>query len=239
MSENRLQKYIERPLSFPGRLRKQPILISDSKGNYLKNHSDLFDQYGYFVDFQCRSGARFGDYLSWLNYNLDKKVRQYGNIILYVWLGTCDLTFRKGRFIDLRHNNDSIAVSYLKHQINRYCEFVSNYPTVSLVFLEIPPYSIISWNRSRGHRDPTSFHSQDLILYERICLVNEYIKEVNRLSSVVSPRFNLDLLKYRKTKGHSRRSISYSPYKDGIHPNVILARVWMKRIIAQIFKDCV
>ncbi|MCG7867917.1 MAG: hypothetical protein JAY74_16355 [Candidatus Thiodiazotropha taylori] len=238
MSDNRLQKYIDRPLIPPGRLKRQCILISDSKGNYLKSHSDLIDQFGYFIDFQCRPGARFADYFCWLNLNLHKKVRQYGNIVLYVWLGTCDLTCRKGRFVELRHTDDISAVLYLKNQINRYLKFVASFSSVKLVFLEIPPYSIVEWNKSKGHRNPGSFQSQDLILYERICHVNDYIQEVNETKTVNSPRFHLDLMKYRKRKGHSIKSINYSPYKDGIHPKLTLARCWMKRIVSLVFKDC-
>lgn len=239
MSQSKLQKYVDAPFHFYGRLKKQPILISDSKGNYLKYHSDLIEQFGYFIDFQCRSGARIADYFYWLQSNLHKKVQQFGNIVLYVWLGTCDLTCRKGKFIALRHDSDNLAVSYLKNQIDRYLSFVSKFPTVQLVFLEIPPYSIQAWNNSKGHRDPSVFLSQDLILYERIILVNEYIKEINFQRSVESPRFKLDLLRYRKSKnGDQRKSINYNSYKDGIHPNPVLARYWMKRIIARIFIDC-
>lgn len=238
---SKLQKYVDTPIRVPGRLRKQPILISDSKGNYLRNHSDLIEQFGYNIEFQCRGGSRFADHFNWLWYNLQNKVDKYGQIILYVFLGTCDLSLKKGKYIELRHDDDRIAVTYLQHQINRFLNFVSNFPTVSIVFLEIPPYSLQVWNQSRGHRDPSSFRSQDLVLYERISLVNEYIKCINEQLGVVSPRFNLDLLRCRKAKGanQGRTSINFSNYKDGVHPKQLLARCWMKRIVLLIFRDCV
>lgn len=240
MSHTKLRKYVEAPIRFSGRLTKQPILIGDSKGNYLKSHSDLIEQFHSFIDFQCRGGARFADYFPWLVKNLQKKVDRYGCITLYIFLGTCDLTTRKGKYIELRHTDDAIAVSYLKYQIDRFFNFVSNFPTVSIVFLEIPPYSIQEWNKSRGHRDYKSFLSQDLALYERLSLVNEYIKTVNERTNVKSPRFHLDLLRTRKCTGdsHKRASINFAGYKDGIHPLPLLARCWLKRIIILILADC-
>lgn len=239
---SKLVKYVERPIHFQGTLRKQAILIADSKGNYLKPHADLIEQFGYHIEFECRSGARFADYYYWLQSNLYRKVQQFGHIILYIFLGTCDLTTRKGKFIDLRQDDDNKAFYYLKFQIDRYLHFISKFPTVSVVFLEIPPYSIQTWNSSRGHRDPSTFCTNDKILNERIILVNDYIKAVNenRTHPVHSPRFNLDLKRYRKAKGdkHSKSSLTFANYKDGIHPTPLLSRVWLKRIILLILKDC-
>ena len=241
MNETALNRYINRPFNFHGKLTKQPILIADSKGNYLKPHEDLIRQFGYSIDFQCFPGARFSDYYFWLKNNLHKKVRQFGQIVLYIWLGTCDFTYKKGREINLRHADDNAAVSYLKFQIDRYFDFVANFPTVSIIFLEIPYYSLESYYSSKGHRDPTIFRSQDLVLKERIALVNEYIKEVNQFTSVISPRFNLDLIRFHKSKGddHKRAKISFANFKDGIHPKLTLARYWTKRIVAHILADCV
>lgn len=238
---SKLQKYVNIPIRDPGRLRKHPILVSDSKGNYLRTHSDLIEQFGYNVEFQCRGGAIFVDQFYLLQSNLRKKVHQFGEIVLYVFLGTCDLTLKKGKYIELRHDNDHAAVSYLLFQINRFLNFVSNFPSVSIVFLEIPPYSLQAWNKSRGHRDPFSFQSQDLILHQRICLINDYIRGINHSKDVVSPRFNLDLHRYRKSSGSNqgRTSINFSNYKDGVHPKPLLARCWMKRIVLRIFTDCV
>ena len=172
----------------------------------------MINQFHYSLEFQCRGGARFQDYFYWLQHNLSNKVAQYGKIVLYVWLGTCDFTvksdlqdptvshrnFKKKIYIQLRHETVSEAVSYLKYQTARYLSIISNFPSVSVVFLEVPPYSIKQWNRNKGHRD--IFHSQDLILSERMSLVNEYIRFVNENNSVTSPRFKIDLLIFRKSK---------------------------------------
>ena len=52
MNETALNRYINRPFNFHGKLTKQPILIADSKGNYLKPHEYLIRQFGYSIDFQ-------------------------------------------------------------------------------------------------------------------------------------------------------------------------------------------
>ena len=71
--------------------------------------------------------------------------------------------------------------------------------------------------------------------------MNEYIKEVNQFTSVISPRFNFDLIRFHKSKGddHKRAKISFVNFKDGIHPKLTLARYWTKRIVAHILVDCV
>lgn len=242
MSQNRINKYVDSPIYFSGKLRSKSFLISDSKGNYVRKHSDLIEDFGYSIEFICKGGARFADQYYWLTRNLHNKVRQYGSIVLYIWLGTCDLTSKQGKYIDLRHNDDKVAISYLKFQIDRFLSVISGYPSVRIVFLEIPEYSIECYNRSRGHKDPKIFHSSDLVLTERISLVNEYIREINSCRGVRSPRFKFDLLNYRKAKRETtfkRTTLNFSNYNDGIHPNYRLARCWMKRIVVQILRDCV
>ena len=157
---NKLQKYVDRALRHPGRLRIHAILISDSKGNYLRKHHDLISQFGYQIEFQCHGGARFYEYFYWLQKNLVNRVRICGQVVLYIFLGTCELTLKRAKFIDLKHEKDENAVSYVQYQIQRCLNYVSNFPTVSIVFLQIPPYSIQAWNSSRGHRDPSSFSFQ-------------------------------------------------------------------------------
>ena len=241
MSKAKFEKYLNKPLILNRPLRKQPILLSDSKGNYLKPYTEYIEQYGYTIDLACKKGARFCDSYFWLERNLARKVQNYNQVVLFVLLGTCDLTVRKGKYIQLRHSSDSIAVSYLQSQIDRYIRFVSEFSSVTLIFLDIVPYSIKEWNKSRGHSDPDLFLQQDLELYERICLVNDYIRHVNYCAGVKSPNLKSDLIRYRKAKLNKgyRVSVSFSYYLDGIHPGPLLACCWMKRIIACSFMHCI
>lgn len=240
------------PVQFTGTLTSQPIFISDSKGVYLKNHASTICQSVCYIDFECKKGARFADYFCWLQKNLHRKVNQFGYVTLYIFLGTCDLTklvyvseksgnrTRQKRYIGLRHSTDYAAVNYITGQIDKICCLVSYFPTVSVVFLEIPPYSIREWNRYQGHPKPDNFESQNRILYERISLVNDYIREINSALLHESPRFSKDLKRGRKEKGqHRRYSLCFKEYKDGIHSRSLLSRVWMKRILLRIIKECV
>ena len=52
--------------SFSRNTSETGFLIADSKGNYLKAHADKIEQFGYHINFQCRSGASFADYYYWL-----------------------------------------------------------------------------------------------------------------------------------------------------------------------------
>lgn len=247
-TSKKIAKYANKPINFDGHFRKKPIIISDSKGNYLKKDGTVIQkQVKDHIEFECRSGARLPDYYYWLKRNLHHKVHQFGEIVLYIFLGTCDLTKifhppenRRRKYIELRHQDDTTAVNYIRDQIDKYFLFVSQFPSVSIVFLEIPPYCIREWNRCQGHPNPEIFKSQDQILYERISIINEYIKAVNEISRVESPKFNLDLKRGRKeSDGHRTYSLCFSAYKDGIHSGPVLTRCWMRRIMLRIITDCV
>ena len=251
MSKHKILKYNERPTNFTGPLKYKPILLSDSKGNYLREFSSIIEETGYSIEFQCRGGLRLLDQFFWLRHNLYKKVNKYGHVVVFVWLGTCDLTVKKSEqlinehgirikrnFIDLRHNSEAEAVGYFRDQIVKYVNFVSQFPTVKIVFLDIPFYSIQEYNKYLGNRNCDAFKSSDLELTNRITLCNECIKLVNESMGVVSPKFKNDLLNFRKGKQEARSSLSFSLYKDGLHPNKELAYCWMKKIVSLVFIYC-
>lgn len=239
MSKNKFQKFIDKPLIRPEQLVYKPILISTSKGNYLKNHVDLARSYNLEIDFHCKPGGRFNDFYIWLNRELPTKLHTHKKVVLYIWLGTCDLSYKSGRFVYLRHVTDNAAVSYLIEQIDKFRKLLLRFgPSVKPVFLEIPPYSIQNWNLVKGHPDPGVFKADDVALGHRIALVNEYISCVNEKHNVLSIKFKLDLLKVRKGKHSKRISVHFADLKDGIHPTPLLARYWMKRLITRIFIDC-
>jgi hypothetical protein len=153
MSVSKLEKDLQIPIKPTGRLNYKPIIIADSKGRYIHSHSDLLSQFGYSAKFIYRGGARLADYFPWLVKSLQGEVNQYGNIVIYLWLGTCDLTRRNGRYITLRHSAEKQAVEYIQYQLYRYNHFIAAFPNVKIVFLEIPSFSIREWNKSKGHTD--------------------------------------------------------------------------------------
>lgn len=236
MSLSKLQKFLEKPIEAPHSLRYKPVLVTSSKGFSLKHHLDIIQNFGYTIDFHCRAGARFDQSYYWLTKNLSNIVEKNDSVLLYIWLGTCDITTKKGPFISLSHKTDEECNSYLKYHIGNIISFVSKFPTVKLVFLEIPPYSIQRWNDYKGHANSESFAQHDIVLERRVEYLNNYIKEVNSKSGVNSLNFRCDLLQYKRAG--RKPSINYSLYKDGIHPNPVLARFWMKRLVTKVFSDC-
>ena len=240
MSVSKIQKFIDKPIVCNEVITRQPLLVTSSKGFSIKRNCDLISELGYYLDIKAEAGGQFASLYPWIVKNLPYKVQQFETLVLYVWLGTCDLTFKEGKYIKLRHTTDQQAQQYLVYQINKWIQFVRKFSTVKLIFLEIPPYSITQWNSYKGHANPQIFHQDDKVLLRRICYLNEYLTEVNFQSGVQSPKFILDTLLYRKKQGETRRShVNYKLFKDGVHPSQLLARCWTKKLIAAVLKDCV
>lgn len=124
--------------------------------------------------------------------------------------------------------------------IQKYENFVSRFPSVRIIWLDIPPYSISLWNKSRFHRNSEQFKTQDFVLQERIVFVNDYLKSINSRRGYSSIRFRADLLHYRKksSKSSNRSSINFNLYKDGIHPGLILSKYWARRYAQRAIVDC-
>ena len=99
MSKCKITKYLEKPLVLNKPLTKHLNLLSDSKGNYLKPYTEYTDKYGHSVDFACKKGTRFCYSYIWLEKILPGKVQKYKQVVFYVFLGTCDLTVRQGKYI--------------------------------------------------------------------------------------------------------------------------------------------
>ena len=239
MTEKKLLKFVEKPLVVNHEQKKHAILISSSKGNYIKPHSDILYSVNYNVEFVCRGGATFPEQFCWLQRNLHYRVRTYSQIVLFIWLGTCDLTQKHGKFIQLKHCTEEEAVNYFIYQTTRFMSYVSHFPSVKIVFLEVPPYSISEWNKYKGHTSPDQFHVDDITLNNRIILVDEFIRQVTEARNFSSPRFKLDVLRYTQEKnGPQRSSVNYNLFKDGIPPKPGLARYWMKRFVIKVTSLC-
>lgn len=156
---------------------------------------------------------------------------------MYIWLGTCDLTAKASNHsLVLRNEDGDDCYRYVFNQIERYYRLVAPLQKVKLIFLQIPPYSIVRWHTNRNIPITDGNKVDDLVLYRRVCYINEYIDTINDRDMVSSVRFRLDLCQERKaTNKEGRKSISYSQYLDGIHPNEHLSKVWLKRIMERAF----
>ena len=232
MSVLKIKKLLEKPLPEVGTdIFRKVVLISDSKGGCLRRVDKNLN-----IRYICKGGATFRQQF----YFIKHRIATFGrNTHFLIFLGTCDLTCKNGKFIKLNSTTDE-SVQSVFYFTEKFREPFRKHG-FSYSFLEIPPYTIAGWNSFKGHSSPDSFLDDDKILNHQIALVNERFKEINRENLVQSPRFSLDL--YRSHTSSSRRGsrpskYNFKLYTDGIHPSEILSRCWLRSIVLHIIKYC-
>lgn len=253
MTERRLNKNIQRTDDDTGvkPLRLKPVVVSDSKGKYLKACVSQNRNPESKILWRAKGGATTLDRYLWLKENVDVLIDKYGPLSVYVFTGSCDLSIKQslttstpGRkrsritrspFIQLR---GATSVELLK----RHYVWIQNLlkrKNVKLTFLHIPLYSIERWNKTKGHPDPHSYKSDDRKLTEYVLSINNFIDALNQELGTYSPKFNQDLKRSRKAKkGKQRYSWNFNMYFDGVHPKNKLAKSWLKSISRKVNKDC-
>lgn len=245
MSFSKLVKFNQAPRGLPNGIRTLvPVILSDSKGFSLKNQitNHPVDQ---SIEWCCESGAQTYDRVEWLSKNIERLVNNLGNIHLYVWLGTNDLTTidKSTKHISLKHEDNS-TIQELSTYYQLIAETISIFPECKLTFLEIPPFSIEIWNKGKDHLEPHIFREQDHKLCDQINDLNQIIRHMNNSLESHSPNFSLTLYqnpKYRKGNHRElaqRKTYNFNLYRDGIHPSYSLAVNWLKRISIQMQRDC-
>jgi hypothetical protein len=115
-----------------------------------------------------------------------------------VWLGTSDLTDYNGKFVTLSANKD--IVDSLINTYQKCIDLLKPYPACKLTFFEIPPYSIIDFNKSRKHSDPKSFKKDEEDILANIIKVNEHIRHINTSLNTFSPIFGADVSHHHSEK---------------------------------------
>ena len=109
--------------------------------------------------------------------------------------------------------------------------------------METPVYSIKNWNESKGHKDPNVFVEQDENLSTQIYTLNGKVREINNSLGTHSPDFSSDLRandKYRCGKDRKLKTKQYYNFKlysDGIHPDSLLSKTWLRKISEQAKRD--
>ena len=150
-----------------------------------------------------KSGATTFDRYLWLCQNIDNLIQEYGNLSVYIFTGTCDLTIRqrikvwfgknqrfvKSKYVTLRTPDsvDLLQRHYL--MIKRMLEIKG----VKLTFFNVPLYSIERWNKAKGHPHPRDFRLNDKRLTEYVKAVNMFINKINKDMGTYSPKLNEDL----------------------------------------------
>ena len=238
MSYKRLRENVQKyPKAQPAVLPWKPVIITDSKGKYLRQVS-VADKTESKILWYGRGGFNSNDVVKFLSVKkINSLLKLHGRISLYLWVGTCDFT-RKGK----RH-------VYLRKPLQKtFDQFRTNLETIKrrcsssrikLTFVHVPFYSIEIWNKNKGHPNVEIFKKDDKELTELIRKVNCYIDNANNDINSYSPRLNADIERSRKRKnGKQRYSLRFSLFIDGIHPDKKLARSWLTSIKRRINIDC-
>ena len=161
MSENRVSKSIRRYYINPKEVRRRttlrkPVLLSDSKGNYIQRQITSEHCLNIIFFWQRLDCSR----LYWLGRkHLPNKLDKEEKLTFYVWLGTCDLTYyeKSTRFISLETDNDS-NIRYIIRKLKELKEIITaQFVRSEVVFLEVPSLSIQHWNHSREHKNYKEF----------------------------------------------------------------------------------
>ncbi|CAG2190666.1 unnamed protein product [Mytilus edulis] len=142
MSIKKLNDYLKKPdLPIKGGKALTPVLFSDSKGNYLERQ--IRPGIIRVIKFWREKGRTTKRGVQWLRDNIATKIGQLDNISIYVWLGTCDLTYYnyKTKYIE-QHPDPSEAIKDTVDNLNEIVKIVQNYPGCKVTLLEVPPISI-------------------------------------------------------------------------------------------------
>ena len=237
MSDTKLQKYLTKYSTTvpPNPLPFTPALLAASKGKDLELEAVRANN-PCQIKFWCKRGATIQKELLWLQGNLHRKVAKHKNILLFIWLGTCDLTQKQGKtkFIALRDKNVERATNNIILQLRDLLQEVHRFPSIQPVFLENPIYSIVAYNKAKGHLHPEIYLDEDPILIQQVESLNSKIKILNTELGhrpTISPQFSQDLEQRRKDKGGKVRNyFNLKLFRDGLHPDVLLATVWLRKI---------
>ncbi|VDI11084.1 Hypothetical predicted protein [Mytilus galloprovincialis] len=243
MSETKLAKYLRTHNFVPptGQTRRRPVILSYSKGFSLRNN--IISPFDQNIIWWCKKGVTIEQSFAWLKRNLPTKLYEIGDIALYVWLGTCNLTTKEksSKYISITTDN-SDTVDKVISCIDDIKNYIQDFPQVKLIFLEVPVYSIKAYNQHQKHSDPKTFKQQDETLANQVWQVNEKIRATNQILNTRSPNFSLFLQARKQHRTRSRveawEYFNYNLYRDGIHPGQNLARVWLREIAERIKIDC-
>lgn len=146
-----------RPILIPQEdARSTPVLLSDSKGVRLEqlheNHLPLV--------FLCKSGASTKELVDLLLQKLPLLLQEYKKAItVYFWCGTCDITKKQGKYIQIRGKATDVIPAIVE-ELHRAKDFVLS-QNCRIKFIGVPVNLVSLYNDVKGHRNPTVFLDAD------------------------------------------------------------------------------
>ena len=179
------------------------MIVSDSKGNYLKQHTQTnLERSIVWLD---HSELNSEEGINLLKCKLAELTKAYGRRSVYLFLGTCDIKQKVGDFIVLKRGYRSIRAEVIRlyEELADYAQLNS----IDLTLLEVPIYSIKEWNKYYGDSCPEVFDRNDKQIYKSVKKTNNAIKSINSRLLKHSPSFSLDLENSRKQ--HKRKELYF------------------------------
>ena len=139
------------------------IIISDNKGGYLqetiKNSSPQL-----LIIWKSLSGHSTKQIKDYIFHNIHQFVRRYVKILICVWSGTCDVTYRpykdypKSETGQRLHQYIALSDVTIENIIQDYKEITSlKSQFVDFAFLEVPYYKTETWNKLKAGIDNENF----------------------------------------------------------------------------------
>lgn len=213
-----------------------PIIISDSKGNYLKRECEsLSNKTINQIIWWNKSGAKILETKNWITRNFRRLTRQYNRVVVFLWLGTCDLTSKnKDGQISLRKQDDNSQAEFIAEIYREIVDYLKS-SRCKVIILETPYYSIHRWNTKNGEN--AHFEAEDKRLKRQVVALNELTAEINRSNNITAPKLNIDLQRPRKKRGCQQYHTNWLLLKDGVHPTQIVAKVWLLKIAKQCLRE--
>ena len=108
----------------------------------------------------------------------------FDRMVMIFFYRTCNVFFICYAVILLQYSKSSRTNSsvYKTNSVfKQFYFFTKDFDNVKLVFIELPIYSIYWWNKYKGHSNPEQFKSDDCIPHVQIDLLNQYIRDFNRI----------------------------------------------------------
>lgn len=120
--------------------RSIPVLLSNSKGvrvaQLQENNSPLV--------FLCKSGASTKELVDLLLQKLPLLLQEYKKVItIYFWDGTCDITEKQGKYLQIRGKATDIPA--IVEELHRAKDFVLSH-NCSIKLIGVPVYLVSLYN---------------------------------------------------------------------------------------------
>lgn len=225
---------------------KHVIIISDSKGNYLRHQlSKVLNMFDggcpVTVHFWSVKGRNTRDGVSFVQSvaSQGSRILLDPQTIVLFWHVTCDLTSltRPARILKPSFKTANEMMDVLKPCFDALLQASRQY-NFTLGLLESPPIFCSQWNKIRGHQEWDN--TDDGFVHEQVDVVNSYIRDLNSTLGYAnlgyrSPKFALDCLKFRKS-GRNHKFSCYTGvlFQDGVHPLDVVAQKWLYQILQSI-----